>query len=53
MADKKRNISPKDCDRWDTIPGVTKTIYNTPEALEFARKYNEELKKKAAGKKKK
>lgn len=24
MATKKK-LSPKDCDRWDTIPGITKT----------------------------
>ena len=31
MATKKKALSPAECDRWDTIPGTTKTVgKNTP-----------------------
>lgn len=54
MATKKSGLSPKDCDRWDTIPGVTKTTYNSPEALKFAKEYNaKKAKKSTAAKTKK
>ena len=31
MATKKKALSPAECDRWDTIPGINKKVgKNTP-----------------------
>ena len=41
MATNSKKLSPKDCDRWDTIPGVTKTTSKpTPAQKKLAAEIN-------------
>ena len=51
MATTKKKLSPKDCDRWDSIPGITKTTSKpTAAQKKLAAEINA---KRAAAKKKK
>lgn len=56
MATNKKKITPADCDRWDTIPGILK-MTNKPTAAQrkLAAEINaqrEAAAKKSSGKKK-
>jgi hypothetical protein len=49
---KNSNLSPKDCDRWDTIPVITKTISKpTAAQKKLAAEINAQRAKEAAAKK--
>lgn len=54
MATKKKALSPAECDRWDTIPGTTKTVgKNTPTQQKAVDEINAMRAKTAKGSKKK
>lgn len=41
MMEKKYELSPADCDRWDTIPGATRNISKpTPVQIAVAKEVN-------------
>ncbi len=51
MATKKK-LTPAECDRWDTIPGINKTTSKpTAEQKKLIAQMNAELNAKAPGKK--
>ena len=54
MATKKKSLSPAECDRWDTIPGTTKTVSKpTAAQKKLAAEINAERAKAAKSSKKK
>ena len=54
MATKKKALSPAECDRWDTIPGINKKVgKNTPSQQKAIDQLNAMRAKAAKGSKKK
>ena len=54
MATKKKALSPAECDRWDTIPGINKKVgKNTPSQQKAIDQLNAMYDKGSKGSKKK
>lgn len=54
MATKKKALSPAECDRWDTIPGINKKVgKNTPSQQKAIDQLNAMYDKSGKGSKKK